>query len=223
LHIFSYRLSMARIGTLAQGIDAVIDENKAYIDDLYNAGRLPLPSHKERSDRFRYGGYAYGERGTSEFHAVASYLDEKRRQVLEDALPNLAKRLFEDFSTDVERFVEKIHETGADEVAINATPVLAFIDAREFVEILLNQSPEGQRLILTGFNLRYENGKLEQNLASEKSWLKEIRRILGERTVGLSAISRYRITSWISDYIDPFLSSGDCKPDQGRVPGERLE
>jgi hypothetical protein len=97
--------------------------------------------------------------------------------------------------------------TNSDQNLYPRVPILAVIRPSDFVDTVLAQPPINQRRIFQAFKVRYENGSLNGELKTEKTWLKEIHDLLLEEAKSLSPIASYRLDKNIEWNIAPFLPS----------------
>jgi hypothetical protein len=83
-------------------------------------------------------------------------------------------------------------------------PILAEIDPKKFVDVVLNLKPGSQRAVFTTFRGRYEAGQLKRELVREQSWLDEVRQKFRSAIKDLPPLSKFRVENYVRQNIDPF-------------------
>ena len=152
-------------------------EGRAYIDDLYQSGRLEAPSrHDDFSDMHigGYGGLGIHEISTPEYRDLYTHLMEKRGAAAVDSYPAIAGELLADMVADPELFFRRISLTNDGANEFYNTPILASLDPDRFVSVLIDHHPAPQRTILLALKARYEHGKLDRELKEERSWATDV-------------------------------------------------
>ena len=111
---------------------------------------------------------------------------------------------------DVESFVRRIcFVDGAGEGSYFQTPVLKFIDPDAFIRSFLKMHAAKQRRVMIGLQARYEHGKLNRELASEKSWLEQVKNKLVEEVRSRAPMEKYRLEKMIIDSLAGILKSAE--------------
>ncbi len=207
LHVFGLRLWLSDIGVIAGNRAEIVQEGKAYIDDLYAQKRLdPIPFDHAHDFRFDcHDGLGMHEAATPEYRALVDYLKNKCHLAGVDRYPDQGEKLLEELASDPALYYRRLCVTHSDDNIYHRIPILAAIDPIVFIGRLLKQAPAQQRTILSAFKGRYEHGDLERDLASERPWLIKVRELLLKAGSMMPAIAKYRIQKNVEWYIDPFL------------------
>lgn len=221
LHVFGLRLWLSKVGLVPQAVDDIVEQCKAYVDDLYASGRLELPSQRDDFSEIRfsgYGGLGIHENETVEYRELYNHLRDKRQAAAVDRYPAIADDLLADVVKDPDIFFRRINLTADGPNEFYDTPILASLDPSKFVAALLDHHPARQRTALIALKARYEHGKLDRELAEERSWATDVRNRLRAEAEHRSPISRYRIRQNLSYTLDEVLGLGEDErkpvPDQ---------
>ncbi|WEA60180.1 hypothetical protein PO860_21535 [Rhizobium sp. BJ04] len=192
LHVFGLRLWLARIEVIARSLETIIDECKAYADDLYRSGRIEPLQHGDYFETRSTGndGLGFHDASTPQFQEGSQYLLEKRKAAAQDRLPDLAAGILADMKSDPALFFRRLN-IGQHAGDLYNVPVLAKIDPDEFVTSLLAMHPSHQRSILLALKTRYAHGNLHRDLPEEKPWAEAIRFRLITAAQSASSITRF--------------------------------
>ena len=207
LHVLGLRLWLSSIGVLKRERAEIVKEGKAYIDDLYRQKRLEsTPLGDLRDVRFSgYGGLSIYEADTPEYRELFGYLMDSRKNADADRYPEQADELLRELQADRDLYFRRLCVTSSDDSIYYRIPILASIDPEVFVDLVLQQSPSRQGVILMAFKGRYEHGQLKGELAVEAPWLLEVRDKLLSAAACMSQLGKYRIDRFVQWYLDPFL------------------
>lgn len=209
LHVFGLRLQMSDAGVLAKERGEVLKEGKAYIDDLYNRKRLaPLPINQGGED-FRYAGYGglgIQQVDSLEYKDLYQYLWDKRQKAFEDTYIDIASQLLEEMTSDIDLFFRRICESNTPDSLYARVPVLSSIDVDVFVDRLTKLEPARQRTVFSALKARYEYGRLNRDLGSEKVWLETMLAKLRSKTEKMTSLDRFRIERSIAHSVEPILT-----------------
>jgi hypothetical protein len=209
LHVFGLRLHLAKIGIISGEPQDIVDESKAYIDDLFKQGKLDANFDQlDLSDlRTGWGGLGIMEVETPEYKEIVSHLLEKRRAAFEIAYPRVAKELMALMKTDTIAFLRSICYNEYQASPYAGVPVLSGIPAEEFVAELLRIDPHSQITVFQALKLRYEAGRLTRELGAERNWLSAVVDRLTAVLPNLRPNSRYRVSSLLGRNLQPILAS----------------
>ena len=216
LHVLGLRLFLSKIGELDHTTKDIFEEGKRYIDDLYSSGQIDPPSYREDPQAFYtfgYGGLGIHETETAEFQSLFKQLEDKRRQVEIDRRPAIAKGLLQDMESDPDRFFNRVSTFKGSEDEFYSIPIMASIEAREFVAVLSKQHPTMQKLVLTALSNRYKHGSLGRALTAEKAWAKEMRTIMLTESEAKPPIERHRVRQLFVSMLDVHLGINDGNDD----------
>lgn len=209
LQVFGLRLVLAKMGVLNKNSAELVSEGKRYIDDLYSAKTLePLEVHEAQGTLAwgGYGGLGIHEGESTELRELDAYLEEKRKKTAVDRYPDDALVLLKEMSDDPYLYVRRICLTNSEDNLYYRIPILSAINLDQFIEVLLQQSPQNQALILRAFKSRYEHGGLRASLAPEQRWLASVHDKLRKRLQRMSPMGKYRLSRWIESSIAPFVA-----------------
>ena len=208
LHVFGLRLWLSKIGAVDRSREQVVAEAKSYIDDLYKAGRIEPASPHEGFTELRFGGYGglgIHESETSEYHEFFQFFRTKRQAAFVDKYPAIAEGLLTQMTADLDQFVRRITLTYEGGNEFYNIPVLASVDPSKFVSIILGEHPALQRTVLNALRSRYEDGKIDRELAEERSWVVKVRDNLYEAAENMSPLSKDRIRKSLHYSLDQVL------------------
>src|SRR5262249_54857728 len=151
-------------------------------DDVYKAKRLEALGDEAGITRFNaYGGLGICENETSEYGELLAHFvsNEKRRE--EDTYPAKASALLKEMEVDPQLFYRRVCPTNSPENIFYGVPLLAVIDPDVFVNDLLKLHPSDQHTIMMAIKARYEYGRLDRDLPSERPWIEAVRGNLLEK------------------------------------------
>jgi hypothetical protein len=199
LHVLGLRLWGLQLGELKQREEEIVEEGKAYIDDLRRTGRL----RRYRPDAFHDAahGLQFHNAATAAFPTLRRYFIEQSELAYQDGWSALGDSLVADISGDGEKFYTRVCWSGGQSKPDCADDaILSRIEPKIFVDKLLTCSPQAQRSILEGLKTRYEGRRLANTLAAEGSWLIDMHRELQNRLPRLPRIRQYSLsqdTAWL--------------------------
>ena len=200
------RLSLASAKLIGQTREAVFEESKQYINDIYQKGLLePLQFNSYDFGFESYEGLGFAEKDSEEFKELFRLTQEKRSQAETDTFPQKATALLAEMNKDSGLFYRRINYTNTSDSIYYRVPILAHAKPEEFLKLFFDQPSADQRSILNALHSRYKNGDLKEDLQLEKSWFLEITRQLREKTISMSPVSKIRLEKFFEWYIDPIL------------------
>jgi KAP-like P-loop domain-containing protein len=207
LHIFGLRLLFAQIGAIPIGMDQVVTQCIDCLDDLAKADRI---EEFDTSKIWRVGGvYCLGHgvtlSETPEFKTIYLAFEKKVAETKAARLPNHGRQLLLQMEKDPIGYAHKIMLNNISPSEFHDVPILATIKPTDFVDKLLALGPQDQSSVFSAFRGRYERVNINNELATEKGWLKSVKAELIKRMPGLRPLSRFRLTNLIGHNIDPFL------------------
>ena len=218
LQVVGVRLWLSRIKLLNKGPSEVVVECKEYIDDLYQRQELePIVGSRRGMGVFDgFGGLEVRETGTEEFQEVNRHLRGKRLLAAEDFYRMEAPNILSLIDDSPELFLRRINITNSDDNLYFDVPILAYIPPDEFVLRTLKAHPEKQVTIFRALRLRYEHGRLSNELATELPWIESIREKFVSAAANMSPIGKYRVLELVKSGLEPFC--GDPKETKGASP-----
>ena len=206
LHVFGIRLSLASAELIEQNQKAVFEENKQYINDIYQRGLLePLQFNSDDFGFESHEGLVFVEKDSEDFKELFRLTQEKRLQAETDTFPQKATALLAEMYKDSSLFYRRINYTNTPDSIYCRVPILADVKPDVFLNHFFAQSPTDQRTILFALHSRYERGDLGKDLVLEKFWFLEIANQLRKETISMSPVKKSRLEKLLELYIDPIL------------------
>jgi hypothetical protein len=201
LHIFCLRMMMAENGIIERTVDDVVQESKAYINDLLDQRRLPPRGPDWRwYDEFdrSYDGFGYwvSDVNAGHFKAIWDHLVGSREEALRQTFPEVQKDLLKMVREDSKAFFEAVSPTNNGHNPYAMIPLLHEIPASDFVDAWLAGRQENWRNVDHALQNRFSHGQLERDLQDEKKWALEILRELearSEKETGFRALRIRRL------------------------------
>lgn len=204
LHVIGLRLWLSDIKFLKQNRKEIVDEAKCYVDALYEGHHLSVELIDDIFHR-GYDGLGYQEASSNEFQEIYNYLKAKTDQQRADNYPRAAGKLLQEMSSDPRLYYRRLCITNSDDNLYYNVPILAEIDADEFVQAFLKLPPTHQRIVMSVFGSRYKSGELGSQLVKEKKWLLDTKDKLIHAASKMRPISKFRIQKFIEWYVQPAL------------------
>jgi hypothetical protein len=79
------------------------------------------------------------------------------------------------------------------------------VEPDKFVSAFISQHPNNRRLILYALKDRYEKGRLDRELPTERPWLEAVHRKLIEAANRMPPMAKYFVENGIRNQLDPIL------------------
>ena len=175
LHVFGLRLWSASEKFLDITRDEAFDQCKAYVDYLFEHGKLDkLEPETVLARHSSYGGLGYTESESKDFKGLASYLGEKRGQARRNQQPAWGEEILADMRKNADVFSKIALQRDASS-AYHRIPVLASIEPAKFVQTWLGMEPGAQRNLAVALDGRYNYGGLDGELKAELPWLLKVK------------------------------------------------
>lgn len=215
LQVFGLRLWLSDIGALKRTRAETVEEGRAYIDDLYRAKLLNSAADDVFDARFSgYGGLAIYGTDSPEYRELFHYLIDRQKKAEADRYPEEATKLLEELQADPDLYFRRLSGASSSDGTYQRIPILAYIDPDRFVDLVLQQEPARQRVILMAFKARYGHGELGGELAEEAPWLLRVRDRLVSKASSMSQLGKFRTGKFVEWFLDPFLeqpAAGEIK------------
>ena len=198
LHIFALRLMMAERGILDDDVATVAEACKTYVDDLLADDRLPPRETDWRwFDRFERAhdgiGYWVTDAYRDYFKEIWDHLIAAKEKALEKQFPERTQQLLNLVRTDGRAFFEQVSQTSNGDNPYALIPVLSHIPANEFVGAWLESPRENWRSISYALKGRYEHTRLDNELKSERNWVRQVVRLLEDEVTKADGFQALRI------------------------------
>jgi hypothetical protein len=207
--VFGLRLFLSKIGIIKKTKEKIVSECKKYLNALQKNGEIKNKyKEKAKIDKFSgWGGYVFVEGDTIEFTDIYKHYVNIIDDFARRSLPGVGKELLDIMANDQMKFFRTLCLNSDEESIYYDAPVLAAINANEFVQAILNLSPTSQGTVFSVFKARYEHGLLDGSLKEEKEWLMKIKQVFERRLKRCRPLSKYRIQTFIRGTIDPYIST----------------
>lgn len=209
LHVFGLRLWLSSSGLISDTKQAVIEQGKKYVDDLFAQGKLtPLDQHVSPMDTHSgYGGLGVYENESAEYRELFKYLNDKQVATAEQQLPEEAEHILSMIANDQDAFYRRVclPPSGQPEKNYYNIEVLAKIEPTNFVSTLLSLHPLRQKRVLLALSTRYAHGHLTRHLPNEKNWIEAVRDVIEKSRANKSVAEACRLGKVIEWYIDPII------------------
>ena len=182
----------------------VLNIAKLNIDKLVEKN-IKLPIGDSFYDDESSHGLGYYNRNDKEFKTLESYISSLSKTQILDSLPPMGKELLEDITNNTDNFSEKIFYTGSVS-NYNQYPVLKYIKPIDFVNAILEISPDDRRQIILSISSRYKSSGNIRNLVPEIVWLQKIVYLfLHDFKQKLSKIEYYQVKIFVNAYLVPAI------------------
>lgn len=182
----------------------VLNIAKLNIDKLVEKG-IKLPIGDSFYDDESSHGLGYYNRNDKEFKTLVSYISSLSKTQILDSLPPMGKELLEDITNNADNFSEKIFYTGSVS-NYNQYPVLKYIEPIDFVNAILEISPDDRRQIILSVSSRYKSSGNIRNLVPEIVWLQKVVYLfLYDFKQKLSKIKYYQVKIFVNAYLVPAI------------------
>lgn len=182
LHLFHIKFMMKYFNQISDSYVEIEKQCKAYIDDLYAVNKIePIELNFDPyRDNRSYRGYGFWTQDEykSNSDQVKEYLSEARKKTLYDQIPLIHENIIETLTTDIKKFVSVISYTDGQPGEYALFPILAGLSPEKFVQAWLSNSRAHWMKVSYALLHRYGEGRLQNVLADEKEWLKEVIQIL---------------------------------------------
>ena len=196
--MFDLRLRLARSRLLADATEQVAEQCRAYIDDLYAAGRLvPLretaaadgvlePAGLSATDNARHGPL---------LHTITDYLADRRKAAGRRPDPATMRRLLDLVKSDADGLRQRLDPLQDPTPFEAASPVLAWLDPLAFADTVCALAPAPRRTVMLTLRDRYKPDRLytDAEMGGELDWAIAVRDRLLDHARDLSQIGRWQL------------------------------
>ena len=148
------------------------------------------------------------------YKRIRDRLIASREKALRDRFPEIGNCLLAILADDPQEFRKQVSPTNENENPYALVPVLSGIDPDTFVAAWLAAPRANWIQIGRALENRYDAGRLNADLRSERAWLREVLDVLSERAARENGLARLRIERLVSSRLRTFGSPDD---DQGVV------
>ena len=206
LQIAGIRLWFAKIGMILKTRAEVVSESKDYIDDLARDDRLETSLDQTWDDRRdnSYRGYVIVESETPEHSEIVAHYDEMARRQEQKRYPQIARELLDRLPSDPDGFLFDLAPNTVGNGRYWDWPVLASLPPREFATRVFEAPPAMQSRAIEALHRRHD-GHARASLQPERPWIAEVKAELEKLMAAARPMTRYRLQSLISRYLDPLL------------------
>ncbi|CAI1058752.1 Uncharacterised protein [Serratia quinivorans] len=198
LHVFHFMFLLSSISESPLSFDEVELECKKYVDDLVNKNKLPT----QKEDNFfiapfndSYGGFGFWimDSYKDKINKIRKYIAYQQESVLKNSYPTISHDLLNYLENDPSYFCRLISYDYSNKGEYLDNDVLSSISPEAFVNSWLKSPRMNWSNIKDSLENRYGSGRLQNSLASESEWLKEMLKELVSRTENSSGFERYRM------------------------------
>lgn len=202
LHMIALRMMMAKHGILQCSVEDVVDESKAYIDDLLSDGRLPGAISDPEYDMGMSASHGYSywveESYQNQFASVLVHLSAQQKVALEATYPAAGRQLLAVLLKDAQEFAGAISYLAGGTNKYANLPVMNAIPVKDFVDSWLNAAdqPEGWYWTRAALERRYEGIALLPGrgpLASEADWVRAVIAEMRNRSEAETGFKKFRM------------------------------
>jgi hypothetical protein len=175
LHVFGLRLWTASEGLLGVTRAEAFEQNKAYVDYIYQNGALDkLEPDTLLTSLSGYAGLGIREEGTDDFKRLSNYFAERRKQARLNQHPVWGEEILDDMKNNRDVFSKVALQNGVHNPYYRI-PVLATIEPNKFVETWLAMKPAAQKSLAVALDGRYHTDMLYGDLKDELPWLRQVK------------------------------------------------
>ena len=214
IHVATLRLWLGGMDYGYGTRSELVNEAKAYIDDVYADGAFSTQQPRRGSglDRLQSDGLGFHEIDTDEFKQIVEHLRYRRDQAYETGKSAWVQELLTHLETDPERFCLEVTPSVKDFSTYAYDAVLHLIDTGHFLDRVLALHPRQTRQVFIALEERCEAAHRHSIKSTEMAWIKEIKANLLVRAEQASGITRYllqRIDEW---HLSKAVSALEQKP-----------
>ena len=195
LHLFHLQFMMAYFGETSFSYEEIEIQCKEYIDDLYEEGNIEPEdiTFDPYRDNDSYAGYGYWTQDDYKENStrVKKYLKEARKKSLSDQHPAIQKNIIDDLKNNIRKFTKNLGYQNGQPGEYLQVPILSGISPADFVDTWLSNPKNQWMSVVYCFQTRYQYGKLNDELADEKEWLKEVINIIEQRASMETGFKRF--------------------------------
>lgn len=175
LQVFGLRLWTASEGLLGITRAEAFEQNKAYVDYLYQNGVLDqLEPDTFSTSLSGYAGLGIHEKKADDFKQLSTYFAEKRKQARLNQHPVWGEEILADMKNNLNVFSKIALQSGVHNPYYRI-PVLATIDPARFVQTWLAMKPAAQKSLAVSLDGRYDPDMLYGELKDELPWLRQVK------------------------------------------------
>lgn len=182
LHMFHIKFMMSYFNQIPDSYSEIEKQCKDYINNLYALNKIePIEINFDPyRDNRSYRGYGFWTQDEYKSHSnqVKEHLNIARKNSLYNQIPLIHENIIEIVSKDIKKFVHLISYADGQPGEYALFPILAGLSPDKFVQAWLSNSKTQWMNISHALQHRYGEGRLQNVLADEKEWLKEVIQIL---------------------------------------------
>lgn len=203
---FDLKMRLCSIGLNNKNTSTLLDEEKAYLDTLFNSEQLPPLSDEHYTDR-RHGifnGHSFlPHEKKPEYEAFFEHYKRFDRTLAFQQEVAAAHNLLAEMESQPDLYIQKLICTDSNSSHYVPEGVLCKINAHEFANTLQTLPPAQQSQVLSAFNKRY--GFTGRMTPCETQWLIEVIESLIGITQHASAFeqakTKYQIENFIANHL----------------------
>ncbi|APZ04806.1 hypothetical protein BWI95_06910 [Kosakonia cowanii JCM 10956 = DSM 18146] len=198
LHMFHLMFLMSSINVIDECFEEVVNECKAYIDDLVTTNNLNYENnignfYSIHSDSGAHGHSFWLDEQYKRFiNEVRLYLGQKQKEALRNNYPQFAKEIMYALDNDLHKFNQLLIGDGSTWGKYSGIDVLTIIPPDDFVLSWLCRPYEEWDKVRNILINRYTRGGMS-NLVNEKEWLYAVGVTLKLEAMKMKGFERIRI------------------------------
>lgn len=175
-HLFGIYLTLKDMSIIKKSKKNLLDQAKKYVDYLGTQYKLPFKQTdgSDHDSRFNMS-YGFQQCDSKEFKSLTNYIDESIEKMLQKVYPIRAIALLEQLPKNVKKFKNLLIPNSDEDCVYMEIPILAYMDANDFVEKFLTLQSEEKLHIGDVFSERYRNPHILKNIKQELAFLKSIK------------------------------------------------
>ncbi|MDE8742856.1 hypothetical protein PZA20_13640 [Pectobacterium polaris] len=199
LHSFTFKFLISYIGITSMNFDEILEQGKKYALDLVKRDIFPLPDLENRfsSYRDRESSHGYGywikDEYRSHFNELSKYLEYCKKIALKRTYPKIKNELLDLLKNDVKSFAKLISSEYKGMGKYSSIDVLCSIKPHDFVNQWLQIPHSNWQMVKLGLQGRYSVNTLNNNLKSERVWIKQVINLLEYQASRKNGFDKYRI------------------------------
>ncbi|MGL1934477.1 MAG: KAP family NTPase [Fibrobacterales bacterium] len=194
-HLAGVFMSLCEKDIIEDTEQSLIDDFKAYIDDMVSNNTLVLNNNltPPRAQDGSWDGYGFSGTETSGFQAVSQYIESCYIVGIQSKYSEFAAEVMEDIKNQNGEFYYKIAVSNVKESQYFDKPILQYINKEEFISTIKVITPSELRKVQYAFIERYKNVTSFPDLNQEKYWLQDVEAALMQEVTNASGILKYRL------------------------------
>ncbi|MDB5375648.1 MAG: hypothetical protein JWR00_94 [Rubritepida sp.] len=221
IQVFGIRLWFAKIGLILKDRHEIINECRAYVDDLARERKLhtKIDTMSLSDLETMYGNYVIPESGSQEWLDLQLYYDAAAKALEKENSPIIAQNLVDLLQKDPDEFFFELAVNNVKGGRYWNLPILASFPPKEYANIVFMASPDIQSRSIETLHSRHDSQ--HPSLGPERPWIGEVKSELKRLMVSAKPMTRYRLEALIARNLDPLLPKEEPATAANIEPEER--